>query len=106
LIDALPVLRIATYSIKEYSMKIVMLGSGNVATHLGRALYGAGHSVLQVWSRNEAHAQELAEQLKAEATDQLQNVTTEGDLYIISVLDDAIVPLLNQLPPISATLVH
>ena len=33
--------------------KIVLVGAGNVATHLGTALRGAGYAVLQVFSRTE-----------------------------------------------------
>lgn len=87
-------------------MKVVMLGSGNVATHLGKAFSDAGHSVLQVWSRSINHAEKLANQLKAKAIDQINEITTEGDLYVISVLDDAILPVLEQLTHISAPIVH
>ena len=40
--------------------KIVLIGSGNVATHLGTALRGAGYRVLQVFSRTEESASALA----------------------------------------------
>ena len=71
-------------------MNIVLLGSGNVATHLGKAFSNAGHTILQVWSRNFSHAQELADQVKAEAIDKLSQLNLGGDLYIVSVVDDAI----------------
>jgi predicted short-subunit dehydrogenase-like oxidoreductase (DUF2520 family) len=87
-------------------MNIVMLGSGNVATHLGKAFSNAGHTILQVWSRSFSHAKELADQLGAEAIDQLGQLTPEGDLYIVSVVDDAIIPVLEQLSSIYATVVH
>lgn len=44
-------------------MKIVLIGAGNVATHLGQALAKAGHQITQVYSRTEASAKELAEKL-------------------------------------------
>lgn len=87
-------------------MNIVLLGSGNVATHLGKAFSNAGHTILQVWSRNFSHAQGLADQVKAEAIDQLSQLNLEGDLYIVSVVDDAIVSVLEQIPSLSATVVH
>ena len=40
--------------------KIVLVGAGNVATHLGTALRGAGYAVLQVFSRTEESASALA----------------------------------------------
>ena len=32
-------------------MEIVLLGSGNIATHLGKAFKMAGQNIVQVWSR-------------------------------------------------------
>lgn len=46
-------------------MKIVMIGSGNLATQLSLALKDAGREIVQVYSRTGAHAQELAEQTLA-----------------------------------------
>ena len=43
--------------------KIVLVGAGNVATHLGRALREAGHDILQVYSRTEESARPLAQAL-------------------------------------------
>jgi predicted short-subunit dehydrogenase-like oxidoreductase (DUF2520 family) len=87
-------------------MNIVLLGSGNVATHLGLAFSDAGHSIVQVWSRNIINAALLADRLGAKAIDQLDELTDEGDIYIISVLDDAIPSLVEQLKHLSAPLVH
>src|SRR6185312_10107268 len=87
-------------------MKIVLLGSGNVATHLGKAFSNAKHTILQVWSRNLQHAQTLALDLKAGAIDQLDQVDLHADLYIVSVVDDAILPVLTGLKSITAPIVH
>lgn len=87
-------------------MKIVLLGSGNVATHLGNAFSNAKHTVLQVWSRNLHHAQALALEVQAEAIDQLEQVDTTADLYIVSVVDDAIIDVLEGLKGVSAPIIH
>lgn len=87
-------------------MNIVLLGSGNVATHLGKAFSNAGHTILQVWSRDFSHAQDLADQVKAEAIDQLSRLNPDGDLYIVSVVDDAIISVLEQISSISAIIIH
>ena len=71
-------------------MKIVLLGSGNVATHLGKALKKAGHEILQVWSRTKKSALQLAELLNATAISNLDALSAEADIYIISVPDEAI----------------
>lgn len=71
-------------------MRITLIGSGNVATHLGAALKNAGHQIVQVWSRNLQHAALLAYHVKAEPIDQLDQLSAETDLIIISVKDDAV----------------
>lgn len=79
-------------------MDIVLLGSGNVATHLGGALVGAGHRVKQVYSRTGEHAQVLAATLGAAATTDLATIDVQADVYIIAVSDDAIAEVAAHLP--------
>ncbi|WP_026899115.1 Rossmann-like and DUF2520 domain-containing protein [Daejeonella oryzae] len=71
-------------------MKIVLLGSGNVATHLGRSFKMAGQDIVQVYSRELENAYHLADSLAAEAVEKLEDITSTADLYIIAVKDDAI----------------
>jgi predicted short-subunit dehydrogenase-like oxidoreductase (DUF2520 family) len=71
-------------------MRITLIGSGNVATHLGAAFKNAGHYIVQVYSPNAHNAALLAYHLKAEPTDDLQQLTAYTDIFIISVKDDAI----------------
>lgn len=47
-------------------MKIVLIGAGNLATHLGKALHAAGHDMVQVFSRTMQSAETLASLLDAE----------------------------------------
>jgi predicted short-subunit dehydrogenase-like oxidoreductase (DUF2520 family) len=77
-------------------MKIVLIGSGQVATHLGRAIQNAGHDIVQVWSRSAHHAHELAQLLGTESTDQWQQLKP-ADLFLIAVQDDAIGEVAQQL---------
>ncbi|MEO6231044.1 MAG: NAD(P)-binding domain-containing protein, partial [Ferruginibacter sp.] len=46
-------------------MKIVLIGSGNVATVFGKLLRHAEHEIVQVISRNATNANELADALGA-----------------------------------------
>ncbi|MBK1438660.1 DUF2520 domain-containing protein [Parapedobacter sp. ISTM3] len=82
-------------------MNIVLLGSGNVATHLGRALVDAGHRIIQVYSPTQAHAMVLADAVNARAIDDLAVVEPNADVYVIAVKDDAIAQVAAQLPPSS-----
>jgi predicted short-subunit dehydrogenase-like oxidoreductase (DUF2520 family) len=71
-------------------MKIVFIGSGNLATHLSLALKSAGEDILQVYSRTEDHAKELAEKLSCNYTNNLDEIDKNADIYILSIKDDVI----------------
>jgi predicted short-subunit dehydrogenase-like oxidoreductase (DUF2520 family) len=75
---------------ESWKLKIVLLGSGNVATHLGLALKRANHQVLQVYGRNEASVKKLAKKLSCPFTVNSQQVTSEADVYFIAVSDHSI----------------
>lgn len=47
----------------EMNKRIVVVGSGNVATHLALALYKKGYDILQVYSRQLANAETLAKRV-------------------------------------------
>src|SRR5690606_23295368 len=79
-------------------MNIVIIGSGNIATHLAQALYSANNTILQVYSRTLANAQALANVVNSTATDDLTQINTEADLYIIAVSDSAIHSVIADLP--------
>jgi predicted short-subunit dehydrogenase-like oxidoreductase (DUF2520 family) len=78
-------------------MDVVLLGSGKVATQVGKALHNAGILIAQVYSPTLAHAQTLALQVHAKAISELAELTKNADVYIISVNDDAILSLVEQL---------
>ena len=87
-------------------MDIVILGSGNVATHLSFALKKAGYPIKQVFSRQLEHAKQLAEGMGAEPIDDLRYVTTAADVYIIAVKDDAIEAVASELRLRNKILLH
>lgn len=76
---------------------VVIIGSGNVATHLGRALRWSRYSIVQVCSRSLVNAQTLATELQAEATNQLSDIIPDADLFLITVSDDAIEQVAQQI---------
>jgi len=71
-------------------MKIVFIGSGNLATHLSLALKEAGQDILQVFSRTKEHACELAEKLGCRHTTNIDEIDKNAQVYIFSIKDDAI----------------
>jgi len=87
-------------------MKISIIGSGNVATHLAKAFYGVGCQILQVWSREYDHAEELANQVFAEPIDKISLLYPVADVYIIAVADDALFDLALDLRLRDALVLH
>ena len=78
-------------------MKIVLIGAGNLATHLGKALHAAGHDMVQVFSRTMLSAETLASLLDAEPLTDISQVRDDADVYIFSVKDSALEQLISQL---------
>ena len=87
-------------------MRITIIGSGNVATHLAAALKNAGHVIVQVYSRTMQNAALLAYHVKAEPIDDLQNINPQTDLFVIAVKDDAIGKVAEQLAPYQKLIIH
>ena len=52
-------------------MQVTIIGTGNVATVLGKLIFANNHSVNQVYGRNIDAARVLANQLNAKAVDDL-----------------------------------
>lgn len=76
---------------------IVLIGAGNVATHLGTQLQRAGHNILQVFSKHIDNAEDLASKLNTDATNQLSEINKNADLYLLAVKDYAIDDVILEL---------
>src|ERR1700709_1345569 len=87
-------------------MRITIIGSGNVATHLAAAFKNAGHRIVQVYSRNIQNASLLAYHVKAEAIDTIVQIRPAHDLFIIAAKDDAIPEIAKQLAKYNILTVH
>src|SRR5215208_7365552 len=87
-------------------MKIVILGTGNTATVLGRKLKAAGHRISQVYGRDSQAASSLAYELDTESTNYWNVVTRDADIYILAVSDIAIEEILKELRLPDKTIVH
>lgn len=79
--------------------KIAILGSGNVATFLAKALRKANNTITQVYSPNFENATSLANKINADPIDNISHLRDGADLdvYIIAVSDDAIGEVAAQL---------
>ena len=87
-------------------MRITIIGSGNVATHLAAALKNAGHRIIQVYSRDLQHAAMLAYHVGADPVDDMETIIPDTDLFIVSVKDDVIIAMVKALAKHQKLIVH
>lgn len=87
-------------------MEIVIIGTGNTASVLGRKLKAAGHTIVQIFGRNEQEASELAYELDTESTNYWSIVYREADIYLLAVSDIAIREIVEKLQLPEKTIVH
>jgi predicted short-subunit dehydrogenase-like oxidoreductase (DUF2520 family) len=91
---------------KKMIKNIVILGSGNVATHLSGALKNAGFTIVQVFSKTRSHAKELAKSVGCNAIDNIIDLEKEADLYIFAVSDSAIKEILSNMTLRNKFMIH
>ncbi|MCO6500088.1 MAG: DUF2520 domain-containing protein [Vicingus serpentipes] len=75
-----------------------IIGSGNVANHLGKAFYQKRLTIKQVYSQSIENATVLAQQINATPIANLDAIKPDADCYIISIKDDAIESVLEHFP--------
>ncbi len=74
-------------------MKIVIIGSGNVATVLARLCQKNNHQVIQVMSRHTENAKILADELGCSYTNYDGITDMSGDIYIVAISDGVLFDL-------------
>ncbi len=85
-------------------LKVVIIGSGNVAQHLAKAIDASGQAMLvQMYAR---HPEKLGHLLPADKIISSLESLVNADIYIISVSDDAIAEVAAQLPFEGRLVVH
>ena len=80
-----------------YDTKIVLVGAGNLATNLAKALHKVGFNIVQVYSRTAESAGELAKVVGAAYTTSLEELEPSADLYIVSLKDSAFLELIGEI---------
>jgi len=65
-----------------------------LATNLSRALLDAGHDIIQVYSRTMESAQKMATLAGGAATNDINSLRKDADVYIVAIKDSAIAELL------------
>ena len=86
-------------------MRVVVIGSGNVAESLAQAVAEAeGLELVQIFARNEGRGRKVAELAQTEWSG---SELKEADLYLISVSDNAVAEVAKSLPiPDGAVVAH
>ena len=79
--------------------KILLVGSGNVATHLAKNIDNKNYCINQVFSRSKENAKKLIEFLGCNWTNNPKKIL-KSDITIISVNDDSIKSVIKFLPNI------
>jgi predicted short-subunit dehydrogenase-like oxidoreductase (DUF2520 family) len=83
-----------------------MLGAGHVATVLAKQTTLAGHTIIQVYSRQWEKAHQLASQTGAYAIDRFEQIAENADLYIVALADAGVEQLAQSWKTNHGLVVH
>ncbi len=87
-------------------MQVILIGSGNIASVLGKLLIEKGHRIVQVYSRSMMHAERLARLLNAVPVTDLNLVNNNADLYVLAVADDVLPGVAAKLSLADKLVIH
>ncbi|MDL2213147.1 DUF2520 domain-containing protein [Bacteroides sp. OttesenSCG-928-D19] len=79
------------------NVSVVIVGAGNLAVNLARALYNNGFCIAQIYSRTEEAARSLAQKVNAGFTTDIAQITTRASVYFVALTDSALTELAPQL---------
>ena len=88
------------------NLKICVVGAGNLATQLSEALAQTGYKIVQVYSRTEESAKQLAGRLQTNFTISTESITTEADIYFVALKDSTVDQVLSKVEFGDKLLVH
>lgn len=77
-------------------MKVVIIGSGNVATHFALALQAKGITICQIYSRTTTNAEILAKKIDVPYTSEISDIYRNADVYIYALKDSSFLKLLKK----------
>jgi predicted short-subunit dehydrogenase-like oxidoreductase (DUF2520 family) len=91
---------------EQFKPSIVIIGSGNLATHLGRVLIKRGYNLVQVFSKTMANAKALGTELNVPFSNSVAKLNKAADIYFLCVKDDVIHQFLNKIDLTNRLIVH
>ena len=80
-------------------MKVIFLGSGNLATRLSLEMHRKGMTIGQVYSYTPENARQLAGRLGCLWTTDLEAIETDADLYVFSLKDTVLANVITRIRP-------
>ncbi len=87
-------------------LRIVIIGGGNVATHLTRALLEAGAAIVALAPAERQSVRQLAAKHALAAIERVGDIPTDVDAVIIATNDRATAQVAAQLPPVRGVVMH
>lgn len=84
----------------------VIIGAGNVATHMALEMQRVGLEIGQVYSRTEMSASELAGKLGCSWTTSIDELRSDADFYLFCVKDAVLPGLLSRMKPNKGIWIH
>ena len=91
---------------KDFRNGVVILGAGNVATHMSIALKKAGFSIKCVYSKTINAARNLALKVDSHYTNDIIHIPSEADLYIVAVKDEVVEQIIDAIKLEFEIIVH
>ncbi len=85
---------------------VIIIGSGNLASHLSQAFLTANKTIKTIVSRNPIAGRLLATKSKASYVAKVEDCPLDADLILLAVTDAAIEGVANRLPETNAIVVH
>ena len=85
---------------------IVLVGAGNVASHLGPAFKAQGHQIVQVFSQTTRSARALSEKLGTGYITELEELDYSADIFLFCLKDDVLLNVMKQTRFTDQILIH
>jgi predicted short-subunit dehydrogenase-like oxidoreductase (DUF2520 family) len=88
-------------------MRIVFIGSGNIAHFFIPRLQRKGHEIVQIYSPTTEHGRALASLCGiTNVTDHLEEIVDDADVYILAIKDDALAEVAQHLQFEGKAVIH
>ncbi len=86
--------------------RFVIIGAGNVGTHLTRELYRKGFQPVKIINRSPDKAKKLAKETNCDHFSADVNIDTQPDFILIAVNDDSLPEIVKKISPGNVPVIH